>query len=255
LRITFPLIDRASLKKLEAPAEAEPLATEPIALEMRFLESDCLPDLLKLQDLIADGLPCPEIFVLHDERYFQEIMQRERSIIGISSQYRLAAYSIIRIPGIPPDGSDGNLGRDINLPDEDLMAVAHLQAIAVHPACRGLGLQRKLARAHLQVIEDMGYRHVCCTVSPKNAVSLANMLSCGFQIEGLRPKFNSWYRYILHKKFSQTDPSPGIKAEASRQEVCIPISDLDRQADLLKRGFKGLTVKFRGQASEVVYVK
>ena len=58
--------------------------------------------------------------------------------------------------------------RSLNLSDEDLKKLAHLQAIAVHPHFRGYGLQRKLAAAHLKVLERTGYEHICCTVSPKN---------------------------------------------------------------------------------------
>ena len=49
-----------------------------------------------------------------------------------------------------------NLGMDINLPPEDLIKVAHIQAMAVHPDHRGNGLQRRLARAHLALEEDSG---------------------------------------------------------------------------------------------------
>jgi len=79
-------------------------------VEMKFLQAGALPDLMSLQNVIAANLPCPEIFMLHDDMY---------------------------------------LGRDINLPEEELTKVAHLQA-AVHPAYRGNGLQRKLTSAHLR---------------------------------------------------------------------------------------------------------
>lgn len=166
-----------------------------IQFEMKFLQDDCLLDLVRLQNVIAANLPCPEIFMLHDDRYFQEILQLERSVIGMINDKELIAYSMIHFPGI----SDNNLGRDISLPEEDMAKIAHLQAVAVHPAYRGNGLQRKLTYAHLSVIEEMGYEHVCCTVSPKNPVSLANFLSFGMMIEGLRPKMQGWWRYILHK--------------------------------------------------------
>jgi hypothetical protein len=226
-----------------------------IIKKMAFLKGDSLPDLLKLQGIIAENLPCPEIFMLHDEEYFLETLHRERSVIGISTPEGLVAYSIIRIPGFSPDGTDGNLGRDINLPREDLETVAHLQAIAVHPACRGFGLQRRLAGAHLRVIEELGYKHVCCTVSPKNPVSLANMLSRGLMIENLRPKFDGWCRYILHKDLLQTNAPAERGLEVSLEECCIPISDLSGQANLLKRGFKGLKVMFSDQGAEIIYGK
>ena len=107
---------------------------------------------------------------------------------------------------------------DINLPPE---------AIAVHTDHRGKGLQRKLARAHLVLAEDLGYHHILCTVSPKNPKSLSNMLSCGFLIEALRPKFQGWFRFILHKDLMKAHLSPAKDADGRAEQIAISISDLE----------------------------
>ena len=73
--------------------------------------------------------------------YLREILRHERSVIGVTTEEGLIAFSMIRIPGLAHD----NLGRDINLPEEELCKVAHLQAAAVHPAYRGNG---SAAKAH-----------------------------------------------------------------------------------------------------------
>jgi hypothetical protein len=222
-----------------------------ITLEIKFLQADSLPDLLGLQSVIAANLPCPEIFMLHDEKYLLEILRLERSVIGVTTDDRLIAYSIIRIPGLSHD----NLGRDINLPKEELIKVAHLQAAAVHPDYRGNALQRKLTIAHLAVIEAMGYEHVCCTVSPKNPVSLANYLSCGLVIAGLRPKMQGWWRYILHKNILLPSLISREESEVRRDEIRMQISDIEGQLDLLNRGFKGLKIAFNPKGAEVSYAK
>ncbi len=85
--------------------------------------------------------------------------------------------------------AEDNLGRDIGLSEREQKKVVHLQAAAVHPAYRGNGLQRRMTSAHLKVIENLGYEHVFCTVSPKNPVSLGNVFSCGFVINALKPEF------------------------------------------------------------------
>ena len=133
-------------------------------LEMRFLAECSLSDLAALQSLVVSTLHEIEIFMPHDEEYLSRIFQTELSVLGVLAEEKLAVYSIIRYPGMGKD----NLGRDLNLAEEDLKKLAHLQAIAVHPHFRGYGLQRKLAAAHLKVLERTGYEHICCTVSPKN---------------------------------------------------------------------------------------
>jgi ribosomal protein S18 acetylase RimI-like enzyme len=229
--------------------------------EIKFLQAGSLPELLRLQNVIAANLPCPEIFMLHDDFYMREILRHERSVMGVTTEEGLIAFSLIRIPGLAND----NLGRDINLPEEELCKVAHLQAAAVHPAYRGNGLQRKLTFAHLDVIEEMGYEHVCCTVSPKNPISLSNYLSCGLAIEGLCPKMQGWWRFILHKNIR---PANSIDQEVAvvmnmsmngsgihREESRIRISDIEGQLDLLRRGFKGYKIASHPEGVYVFYVK
>jgi GNAT superfamily N-acetyltransferase len=236
---------------------------EPVTLpfEMKFLNAGSLADLLELQEVIAANLPCPEIFMLHDDLYMQEILRHKRSVIGVTTEEGLIAFSMIRIPGLAYD----NLGRDINLAEEELGRVAHLQAAAVHPAYRGNGLQQKLTFAHLAVIEEMGYEHACCTVSPKNPVSLGNYFSCGLVIEGLRPKMQGWWRFILHKNIrraNSTNPEMAVDMNdpmsgsgIHREESRVRISDIEGQLDLLRRGSKGYKISSLSDGVNVFYAK
>ncbi len=213
---------------------------------MCFLDRSFLQDILELQDQITRHLPIPEIFRLHEDDFFREIFRLDRAVIGVTTDDGLIAYSIIRLPGAAED----NLGRDIGLPQTDLDKVAHLQATVVHPAYRGMGLQRRMARAHLDVIEDLGYEHVCCTVSPKNPVSLGNIISSGFVIKNLRPKFEGWWRYIMYKKISCP-----MKIDESRagEEIAIAGRDIKGQVDLLKQGFIGFRTALLPEGFEVFY--
>lgn len=257
LKVTNPLIDTDKLKRHVAHSCRRAEEAEHSHFEIEFLQPGSLPEMLRLQSIIAANLPCPEIFMLHDDPYLREILRHERSVIGVTAKEELIAFSMIRIPGLSAD----NLGRDINLQEEDMSKVAHLQAAAVHPAYRGNGLQRNLTLAHLSVIEEMGYEHVCCTVSPKNPVSLRNYLSCGLVIEGLRPKMQGWWRFILHKNVRQansTDPEGAVDPNESgvqREESRIVISDIDGQLDLLERGFKGFKIASHPEGVEVFYAK
>lgn len=255
--MAIPLIDTGMVGGHGASARQMAGEAEYSRFDMKFLLAGSLPDLMSLQSVIAANLPCPEIFMLHEEKFFQEIFRLERSVIGVTTEEELIAFSIIRIPGL----SDDNLGRDINLPEEELTKVAHLQAAAVHPAYRGNGLQRKLTFAHLDVIEDMGYEHACCTVSPKNPVSLANYLSCGLVIEGLRPKMQGWWRFILHRNIQRENcPDLGGAVDMNesgfqREERRIRISDIEGQLDLLRRGSKGYKISSLSDGVNVYYAK
>jgi ribosomal protein S18 acetylase RimI-like enzyme len=248
--------------------------------EMKFLNKDSLRELVGLQNLIGENLSEPEIFKLHNNKDFKNIFQSENSVIGVETVDGLVAYSIIRIPGL----ADDNLGRDIELPREEHTEVAHLQATAVHPLFRGNGLQQKMARAHLDELEKMGYKHVCCTVSPRNPISLANIMSCGFVIKGLIPKFDNWWRYIMYKGIisrstgegaganngtgnvtsnvtsnitiavNNTDSNMSVGA-GTLEEIKINCSDIECQIDLLKRGFEGFRMDSRSRRPEVFYRK
>jgi len=141
----------------------------------------------------------------------------------------------------------------LNLAEEDLKKLAHLQAIAVHPHFRGFGLQRELVAAHLKVLESSGYEHICCTVSPKNPVSLNNLLSCGFRVRALNPKFAGWWRYILYKNVNW--PMTGTDMAATGDETAINCLNIECQRELIQRGYEGYRVEWKGEKSEIFYRK
>jgi ribosomal protein S18 acetylase RimI-like enzyme len=262
---------RRNRRKLSSGSESD---RDDCPYEMKFLNKDSLHELMSLQDLIGENLPDHEIFRLHSKKDFKDIFQSEHSVIGVETTDGLVAYSIIRIPGLAED----NLGRDINLAKEELIKVAHLQATAVHPLFRGNGLQRKLAIAHLDELERTGYKHVCCTVSPRNPISLHNIMSCGFVIKGLIPKFEGWWRYIMYKDIlrpsgvgaganrgastvtrnvagtiTNTDSNMSIARETLEDEIKISCSDIEGQIDLLKQGFEGFRMAPLSRSPEVFY--
>lgn len=213
-----------------------------MSYEMRFLDKSDLYDIIILQNLIAQSLQSQEIFRLHDEDYFRSLLESKRSVIGVIADEELIAYSLIYIPG---EGKE-NLGRDVGLPEKELKLVAHLQAAAVHPAYRGKGLQRRMGAAHLKVIEEMGFEHVLCTVSPKNPISLRNVLANGFMIRGLKPKFEGAWRYIMYKNILHPVNLHG-------EPVSIKGSNLEGQQDLLSRGYMGFDIRMLPEDFDVYY--
>lgn len=222
---------------------------EDVSYEMEFLDEGRLHELIELQDIIIKALPDPELFWTHPVDYFREVFKVERSVIGVSTEDGLIAYSLVYLPG-GCDLQDGcfNLGRDIGLSEEDLRKVAHLQATVVHPAYRGNSLQRRMSEQHLKVLKEMGYEHILCTISPKNPMSLRNFLLCGFVIKGLKRKFNGWWRYIMYKNILS-------QASFGSDEVKINSSDTAGQIDLIGRGYAGCKMELHHNGFSVIYCK
>jgi hypothetical protein len=178
------------------------------------------------------NLPDKQIFRLTTVREFREILRRRESVIGIHSNGSLIAYNIVSIPG----KDDDNFGADIGISPEELCKVAHLKAVVVHPEFRGSGLQRKMAAIHLKVLRDAGFKHVCSTVSPKNCISVKNHLASGFVIRGLKVKYGGLLRYIMYKNIFEV---PHHLTKSVAEVESVGSSDLERQKELLDRGFVG----------------
>lgn len=215
---------------------------------MFFLDESFIPDLIHLQQTVALSLPFPEIFRLHDAAYFRSLFavdkvdKIDKSVIGTISGGGLIGYSIICVPG----NRDLNLGAHISLPESELKKVAHLQAVAVHPSCRGSGLQRLMIEKHLALLKGTRYEHVCCTVSPRNPLSLRNLMSQGFFIRGLKPMFSGWCRYIMHQNLA------GPPAVFS-QSVVISGKDLRTQLELLNGGLLGIGIDMNSDGFDLIF--
>lgn len=215
---------------------------EEVVYEMKFLGPDDIDDVIELQDTMARALPDKEIFRLTTPEEFRDLLSVQKSVIGVITEDELIAYNIVCFPGEDAD----NFGADIGLAWVELEKVAHLKAVVVHPSYRGNQIQRKLAEIHQEVIRDLGYCHVCSTVSPKNAISIQNHFASGFVIKGLKIKYGDRLRYIMYKNIFRTfAPRPEV--------VWIESTDTDGQKMLIDRGFAGFGIQMKNDGWQVVY--
>ena len=217
---------------------------EDVCYEMRFMDGDDLEDMMALQEIIVQNLSDKEIFRTHAPDYFLDHFKVENSVIGIFTDDGLIAYNVLYFPGVDGD----NFGTDIALPSDELDKVVHLETVAVHPAFRGNSLQRKMGSVHLRTIQEMGYSHVCCMVSPKNRPSLQNIFSNGLVIKALKIKFGWRLRYIMHKNLLH--PSA-----IGPEEIRINGFNIEGQVDLLKKGFLGFQMIKIADGFEISYGK
>jgi len=191
---------------------------------------------------MVQNLPDKEIFRLTAPEEFGELLAQKKTVIGVLTEDGLIAYNMVCFP----DENDDNFGVDINLPQRELKKVAHLKAVVVHPAYRGNELQKRMANIHLKILPELGYQHVCSTVSPKNAISIQNHFANGFVIKGLTVKYGDRLRYIMYKNILHPFV-PGSEV------IGIMSTDIDGQKRLIDQGFSGFKMKRQGDVWKMLY--
>ena len=210
--------------------------------EMGYLDNSFLDEILNLQKLVLQHLPEAEIFRPSSREDFSEHFCMGDPILGVLAPIGLIAYHVLAIP------RRENYGTDISLPPDELPMVAHLKIVAVHPDYRGNGLQRKVNEAQIELMRSAGFRHACCTISPKNPYSLRNFIADGLVIKGLVTKFGGWMRYIMHRDLLR----PRI---FGKDKTCISNSDIQGQMKLLEEGFCGVGIARKGEGFDVIYIR
>lgn len=107
---------------------------------------------------------------------------------------RLAAAFDLLYPGL----ESFNYGYLLGLSQEELLKVVNMDTAVVHPAYRGLGLQKKLMHCAEKSFAATEEHILLCTVHPDNVFSLNNVLSQGHSVEKTVPLYGS-VRHILRK--------------------------------------------------------
>ncbi len=140
-----------------------------------------------------------EWFVADDIDYTTRMLKEENGL-GYKAVEKdsgtVAGIFIVSLPGMREE----NLGRDIELAEEELGKVAHMESVAVLPSCRGNGLQYALMQQGEADLRKMGYRYLMCTVHPDNSYSRSNVIRQGYEVVLTKEKYGGYIRDILLKK-------------------------------------------------------
>lgn len=142
-----------------------------------------LPGILKVMDAAQRALDCQEWFVPDDETYFASHIDSEEGFCFVAEAPGgdLAAYFTVKLAGDAPDA----LGRQLDMPDEQLNACAQMDSCCVAPPYRGHSLEGRLMELAEQRLRDWpGKPYLYClgTVHPDNAPSLYSFLNRGYRI-------------------------------------------------------------------------
>ncbi|HOO54359.1 MAG TPA: GNAT family N-acetyltransferase [Methanothrix sp.] len=199
---------------------------------IKFLTEDDIQEIINLQDIVLAKIKDSDTYYPVSKEVLKGLLNNGDTAMGVVISEELVGFCIIHLPGL----EQGNLGRDIEMSEEDLNTVAHIQFIFVHPDYWGYSIQNKLIKHVLNIVTDAGCRHVLCTISPKNYYSLYNTLQWGFSIREIKEKYGGLLRYILCKNIS-IDVNPRW-----HEIVTINRSDIEGQKRLLEEGFQGFDV-------------
>ena len=203
-----------------------------------YLDEKHLPLVMDLQEVIVQNLARPDLLQSFSYDFMKRHMGPQGVVLGVFVKNHLVAFRNLYFPD--PWDAEWNLGLDLGLPEEELVNVANLQMVCVHPEFRGNSLAMKMNRVSLGLLREMGtHHHICATVSPYNIWNIPVLLKSGFRIAKLKNKYGGKVRYIVHQNFR--NPLHFNDSSAVR----VRLDDLDAQQKWFGSGFYGVALRKR----------
>lgn len=165
-------------------------------IEIRKAEKNEIKQFISLLHQVKEEMEHPEWFALDPDEVVMNLFEQGRMKIWLAMDRDVVAgaFSIV-IPNL----EEYNLGYELNMNNEQLMRVVHMDAAAVRQQYRGQGLQKRLMQEAEQEIRKIPNRILLCTVHPDNFASLNNLLKQDYSKMKLLNKYDS-IRYIMKKE-------------------------------------------------------
>lgn len=205
---------------------------------MTFLSEKHLPEIMNLQQIIAENLGRSDLLALFSEAFMARHLKDQGFAAGIFVNRRLIAFRNVYYPD--HDDQEWNLGIDINLAPPERSKVANLQMVCVHPNFRGNGLALKMNAVCLERLRKQAtHHHICATVSPYNFWNIRVLLTCGFHIRAIKDKYGAKLRYVVYRNL-QTPTT-----FSRQQRVHVPLDDITMQRKILNWRYCGVGIQKR----------
>jgi hypothetical protein len=205
---------------------------------INYLDEKHLPLVMQLQEVIVQNLARPDLLQSFSYDFMKRHMGPQGVVLGVFVEKQLAAFRNLYFPD--PKDAEWNLGLDLGLPEEELVHVANLQMVCVHPRFRGNALALKMNRVSLGLLRERGtHRHICATVSPYNIWNIPVLLDSGFKIAKLKNKYGGKVRYIVHQDLR----TPFHFNDDSAAQVRL--DDLEAQKKWFDAGYYGVALNKR----------
>ena len=193
---------------------------------LRRLSMDDKDEALALHRTMAGGAN-HEIFVPGTDDNFLRILE-EGVVLGIHDGKRVICMRTV----IFEADDEGFLDEDMGLSPGQMGRVAFSDYCIVHGGYRGNNLQF-LTYYHMEAFLWDDFDYLCTTVSPRNIVSLRNVLLCGFYAFQLKERYGGHMRYLLRKNMKD-----GGVIRTKRHESAL-VRDYRAQQEIMNRGKVG----------------
>ena len=170
----------------------------------------------------------PETFVPGTDDDFLYILGGGGVVFGITDGRRIVCMRTVLFQTHDDEVLRENMGL---LPDQ-MERMAFVEYCVVHRDYRGNNLQF-LTYCFMEdyLWDDFDYFYT--TVSPRNIVSLRNVMDCGFYAFQMKECYGGHMRYLLRKDLKQ---SPSIRM---KRHVGAPVRDYPAQQEILRDGKVG----------------
>ncbi len=203
-----------------------------IPIEIRFLITYDLDELLKLHGKVIKALPKKEIFRADERTFLESHIERRGRTVGAFYKDRMIGYAVVSFP----KNDNDNLGCFINLDSDNMMRVAHFDGACVDPDFRGSHLHRIMNQVRGKYAILAGYYHLMGTVSPLNPYSLMNHLGAGFRVVNFAKRYGGLDRLIIYRD------GRNETAQVPKESFLIALDDREAIKAELKKGYIGLDV-------------
>lgn len=162
----------------------------------------------QIMHIVKDTMERPEWFIADDRAYIQKHIGHDpvsaedigftlKAVTTVDGKAVIAGFLIVAFPGI----GEKNLGHHLQMSEQDLKCVAHMDSALVLPAYRGHKLQYYMIEEAERILQKETSYHIwMATIHPDNWYSLRNALAHGYRIEAKAMKYGGYPRYILKKE-------------------------------------------------------
>jgi len=202
--------------------------------EMVILDKSNIDEMMELQERIVRNLKNPETFVMDSREFIlNSVLEKGKGLaIGVYAGNKLIAFRTVSLPG----NTEANMGKELNIPEEELEHVAHLESTVVDLEYRGNKLQAKMMKRTFKILYKLGYYHILCTVSPFNYPSLKNVIDAGLVVKALNQRSGQYggkWRFLLARDLREITPKEYTLSMEVKNYA------LEKQQMLLNKGFEG----------------
>ncbi|MFS0785692.1 GNAT family N-acetyltransferase [Shouchella sp. 1P09AA] len=210
------------------------------------LEAQQVEELYTLQQLVYDQLEHKDQLSTLNRKEIEHILAGNGMIVGVFTNNHLVAARALLVPDVD---EDEHLGKDAGLSSDQLKEVIYQEISLVHPDYRGRRLQQQMGEWLNRRLskEDQPYQYVCATVAPMNLPSMLDKLKQGMEIVALKEKYGGKLRYIFIKDIKNPSPS------SYKTNNNVRLDDLEKQKNLIRLGYKGVSLKRENDTYFMVY--